>query len=130
MSKEKAMITEDKTYKPASPEMPTKRFFIETDEYRWVVYMRRMTIKETGTVLFRADCDEEGHAAYGLTANEALNDMSGIMLGCLSAEACKTRCVPLDSVRSYLDPIDAAREDLKVADILSRKPLLARILGL
>lgn len=129
MSEEKASITEDKTYKPPSPEGPARRFLIETESYRWEVMVWRYAVRETGTALYRAVAERE-HTAYGLTVNEALNDLKAIMLLRLGAGGCRPRTVSLDEVRSYLDPLDAAREDLKLAQSLAEKPLIARMLGL
>ena len=129
MGEVRARITEDKGYKPSSPEAAFKRFFIETDDYRWVAHVRRSTVRETGTVVYCAR-SEEGHTAYGLTVNETLNDLASIMLLRLAACGDNDNTVSLDDVRSYLDPEDAAREDLKAALARSRKPLLARLLGL
>ncbi len=128
MPEEKAVAKEDGGYKPSSPEMPVKRFYIETDKYRWVVHVWRYTIKETGTAVYRAVA-EEGHSAYGLTVNETINDLKSIMLMKLRASGDRDKTVSLDSVRSYFDPMDAAREDLKAAEALSSRPLLARLLG-
>jgi len=130
MPEETARITEDASYKPSSPETPAKRFFIEADGYRWTVHVWRYTIKETGSTVYRARAEEEGHCSYGITVNETLNDLKSIMLRKLKAYEKDAASVSLDSVRCYLDPMDAAREDLKVAESLSGKPLLARLLGL
>lgn len=128
MGDENAYITEDRAYKPSSPEMPERRFFIETDAYRWEVMVWRHTVRETGTAVYRAVAEGE-HSAYGFTVNEALNDLKSIMHARLGAGG-RQRTVSLDEVRSYLDPLDAAREDLKLAAAIARKPLIARVLGL
>lgn len=128
MSSERASITEDKVYKPSTPEGANRHFFVEVGAYRWEVYVWRHAIKETGTPLYRA-MSSEGHTCYGLTINEALNDLAAIMSKKVSAYKENTRLVALDSVRTFLDPVDAAREDLKIADKLSRKSLFAKILG-
>jgi hypothetical protein len=126
---EKVTITKDKDYKPSSPEEPSKRFLIETDEFRWVVHVVRYVIKETDTPVFYARTDE-GYSAYGLTENETLNDLKAIMLRKLEANPGKVRAVSLDEVKNYLDPLDAAREEIKLANALSSKTFLARLLGL
>lgn len=129
MSNERASITEDKGYKPSSPENAERHFFIEVGAYRWEAYVWRHVIKETGTPLYRA-LSEEGHTSYGLTINEALNDMAAIMSKKVSACKDNARQVSLDSVRTFLDPFDAAKEDLKIAEGLSNRSFLSRILGL
>ena len=126
---ENVTITNDKGYKPSSPEEPTKRFLIETEEFRWVVHLWRYVIKETNTPVFHAKTDE-GFSAYGLTENETLNDLKSIMLRKLGASPGKVRTVSLDDVKKYLDPMDAAREEIKLANVLSSKTFLARLLGL
>ncbi|MBI5189049.1 MAG: hypothetical protein HZA22_00030 [Nitrospirae bacterium] len=129
MPDENALITEDRAYKPSSPGMPERRFLIETEGYRWEVMVWRYTVRETGSVVFRAVAEGE-HASYGFTVNEALNDLKAIMLLRLAAGGGRKNTVSLDEVRSFLDPMDAAREDIKLAEALSRKPLIARVLGL
>ncbi len=122
-------ITGDKDYKPSSPEEPLKRFLIETEEFRWVVHLWRYVIKETNTPVFHARTDE-GYSAYGLTENETLNDLKSIMLRKLGASPGKVRTVSLEEIKNYLDPLDAAREEIKLANALSSKTFLARLLGL
>lgn len=129
MSNERASITEDKGYKPSSPEKAERHFFIEVGAYRWEVYVWQHVIKETGTPLYRALSDE-GHTSYGLTINEALNDLALIMTKKIGAYKNTARFVSLNSVRTFLDPFDAATEDVKIADGLSRRSLLSRMLGL
>jgi len=124
-----ATATEDRGYKPASPDAPKKRFLVETDEYRWEVLVWRYSISETGTPLYRA-VTSEGHSAYGFTVNEAVNCVKGIMQDRLRALSGCEKSLSLDDVRSYIDPVDAAREDLRIARERSRKPLLSRLFGL
>lgn len=121
------MIREDAEYRPSSPEQPGRRFYIETGAYRWEVYVWRYEIKETGTPVYYARTDE-GHSAYGMTVNEPLNDLAAIM-GRKLELAKQTRTVTLDEVRNYLDPYDAAAEDVKVARSTSARPLAARLFG-
>jgi len=129
MTTERAIIKEDKEYKPSSPEKAERHFFIEAGVYRWDVYVWQHIIKETGTPLYRALADE-GHSCYGLTVNEALNDLAAIMSKKISVCKDNTRLVSFESVRTFLDPFDAAKEDLKIAEGLSRRSLLSRILGI
>lgn len=126
MEKTTTKVIEDKGYKPSSPDKPAKRFFVETDTYRWEVYVSRYEIKETGTPVYHA-VTPEGHSAYGMTANETVNDIAGIMRQKLAAAVVKK--VPFEDVRDYLDPMSAAREEIRASEIYSRKPLLTRIFG-
>ena len=119
-------VTEDKGYKPSSPEKPGRRFFVETDTYRWEVYVSSYEIKETGTPVYHA-VTPEGHSAYGMTANETVNDIAGIMRQRLASAQVKK--VSFEDVRDYLEPMSAAREEIRVSEIYSRKPLLFRIFG-
>ena len=129
MTTERASIKEDKEYKPSSPEKAERHFFIECGAYRWEIYVWQHVIKETGTPLYRALSDE-GHTCYGLTINEALNDLALIMSKKVSACKDNARIVSFESVRTFLDPYDAAKEDIKVAEGLSRRSLISRILGI
>jgi hypothetical protein len=122
-----ATVAEDVGYKPSSPEMPVRRFFIDTESYRWEVYVWRCRVKETGTLVYYAKT-EEGHSAYGMTANETVNDLAGIMLE--KIRTCPAdRTIPFDEVRFYLDPTDAARELNKITEDRARKSFLARLIG-
>ncbi|HEX9860541.1 MAG TPA: hypothetical protein VGB23_05005 [Nitrospirota bacterium] len=127
MNREAITITEDRLYKPSSPDKPGRRFFIDTESYRWEVFVWRYEIKETGTPVYHARTDE-GHSAYGLTANETLNDLAGIMRRKLAAEE-HSRKVALDEVRNYLDPRDAAAEDIRIARALAGRPFIERLFG-
>jgi len=129
MTTERANIIEDKDYRPSSPERAERHFFIEAGAYRWEIYVWQHVIKETGTPLYRALADE-GHTCYGLTVNEALNDLAAIMTQKITACKEKNRIVSLESVRSFLDPHDAAKEDIKIARLQSGRSLLSKILGL
>lgn len=129
MTTERASIKEDKEYKPSSPEKAERHFYIESGAYRWEVYVWQYIIKETGTLIYRALADE-GHTCYGLTVNEALNDLSLIMSQKIAACKDKSRLVSFESVRTFLDPYDAANEDIKIAKGLSRRSLLSKILGI
>jgi len=126
MKETKTTINEDKDYKPSSPDKPGRRFFVETDTYRWEVYVFRYEIKETGTQVYHA-VTPEGHSAYGMTANETVNDIAGIMRQRLASVHVKK--VSFEDVRDYLEPMSAAREEIRVSEIYSRKPLLLRIFG-
>jgi hypothetical protein len=127
MEETKTTISEDRGYKPSSPDKPGRRFFVETDTYRWEVYVSRYEIKETGTPVYCA-VTPEGHSAYGMTANETVNDIAGIMLQRLAGRHVKK--VPFEDVRDYLDPMSAALEEIRASEIYSRKPLLFKILGI
>ena len=122
----KTTISEDGTYKPSSPGKPEKRFFIETDAYRWEVSVSRYEVRETGTAVYHA-VTPEGHSAYGMTVNETVNDIAGIMRQRLAIKHAKK--VSFEDVRDYLDPMSAAREEIRLSEIYSRKPLLFRIFG-
>ena len=123
------LITEDVWYKPGSPEAARKRFFIETEEYRWEVEVWRREIKETGTPVYYALADA-GHSAYGLTVHEALNDLAGIMAQKVKALPAGPRPIPFAELRTYLDPRDAVRESEKISGLLPGKSLLAKLFGL
>jgi len=118
-------ISEDKAYKPSAPDKPRRRFILDCGEYRWEVFVSRYEIRETGTPVFHA-VSAEGYSVYGMTDNEAVNEMAGIMESVLSSA--KSRTVAFESVRHCLDSIDAAREELKIAEAYSRKPLWQRLL--
>jgi hypothetical protein len=125
--KSSATVCEDTGYKPSAPDMPLRRFFIDTESYRWEVYVWRCRVKETGTAVFYAKT-EEGHSAYGMTVNEAVNDLAVIMLDKIRTDP-TVRTIPFDEVRFYLDPTDAARELSKISASRSRRSLLARLIG-
>jgi hypothetical protein len=118
-------VSEDRSYKSSSPDKPQRRFLVETAEYRWEVLVSRYVIKETGTPVFRA-VTPEGYSAYGMTANEAVNDVAGIMER--AVPAARPLMVSFESVRYCLDPMDAVREELKIAETFSKKPLWKRLL--
>ena len=120
-------ISEDTGYKPSSGSKPEKRFFIETDLYRWEVLVSRFLIVESGTPVYKAFAEEEGHSAYGLTANEAVNDVAQIMRTVLAVKQVKK--IAFENVRYYLDPISAAREEIRISEEYSKKPLLSRLFG-
>lgn len=120
-------VSEDARYKPSSPEMPVRRFFIDTESYRWEVFIWGYRVKETGTAVYYAKT-EEGHSAYGMTVNEAVNDLAAVMLQKMNARpALKT--IPFEEVRFHLDPADAAREMDKISSDRTRKSLLKRLIG-
>jgi hypothetical protein len=123
------LITEDVWYKPGSPEDARKRFFIETEEYRWEVEVWPHEVKETGTPVYYARADS-GHSAYGMTVHEALNDLAGIMAERIRSHTNGPKKIPFAELRSRLYPGDAARESEKISGILNGKSLLARLLGL
>jgi hypothetical protein len=123
------LITEDVWYKPGSPEAARKRFFIETEEYRWEVEVWRREVKETGTPVYYALADA-GHSAYGLTVHEALNDLAGIMAQRVKAYPGGPKAIPFQDLRSYLHPRDAAFESEKISGLLTGKSFLARLFGL
>ena len=56
-------IAEDTGYKPSSGGKPEKRFIIETEKFRWVVMVSRYLISESGTPVYKAVAEEEGHCA-------------------------------------------------------------------
>ncbi len=122
------LITEDVWYKPGSPEAARRKFFLETEEYRWEVEVWRHEVKETGTPVYYALADA-GHSAYGLTVNEALNDLAGIMTQRVKAFPAGPRPIPFQELRSRLDPGDAVRESEKISTMLTGKSILARLLG-
>jgi hypothetical protein len=125
--KSSATVAEDSGYKPSAPDMPLRRFYVDTESYRWEVYVWRCRVKETGTAVYYART-EEGHSAYGMTVNEAVNDLAAIMLEKIRTNP-TVRTIPFDEVRFYLDPADAAREQSKISTGRSRKSLLARLMG-
>jgi hypothetical protein len=128
MSKRNALITEDKDYKPADPEMPERRFYIETDQYRWKVYIRTLIIRETGTPVYYGSVENE-HSAYGLTRNEILNDLASILIMKSEVRSRGVKAVSLNEVRHFLDPSDVVREERKITGHRSVKSILAGLLG-
>lgn len=121
-------VREDLWYKPSAPEMPAKMFFIETDSFRWEVGLWRCEIEETGTALFYARTSDSSHAAYGMTVNEAVNDLMSIMLLEIKSSPQSVKKVSFDSIRYHIDPSDAQREKEKIG--ISRKSFFHRIIGL
>ena len=121
-------ITEDTAYKPASPDDPSRRFLIETDEYRWEALVWKYTVRESGSTVYRA-WTPEGHSAYGMTSNEAVNDLAGILREVTGGPA-REKTVSFDEIRYKLDPSDAERERTKINEAHTSKSLLARILGI
>jgi|GEM_PF-4981300 len=124
---DRPVITEDESYRPSLPEKAERVFRISLGPYRWDAMVWRLRIRDTGTILYKVSASE-GHSAYGLTLNEALNDIASIMKRELScAQDAKT--VSFKDIRSYLDPADAAREEIKIAQARSSKSFIARIFG-
>ncbi|MEK6776133.1 MAG: hypothetical protein AABY87_04525 [bacterium] len=129
MFKEKTVITEDRMYKKSDPEMPDRKFHIETEEYRWEVYVRQWIIRETGTPVYYGRVGNE-YSAYGLTVNEVLNDLASILVRMSESRPKGLKTVSLSEVRYFLDPSDVIREEMKITDRRPGKSILARLLGL
>jgi hypothetical protein len=108
----KVTITEDRAYKPSSPGLPARRYYLETESYRWSVFLWEYELKETGTPLFMAKADE-GFSAYGFTRNEAINGIASIMGRQVRAFALSKQEISLEKVRHYLDKSDVERESQK-----------------
>ncbi len=105
----KVAIREDRDYKPASPSLPARKYYLETESYRWNVYLWEYELKETGTPLFMARADE-GFSAYGFTRNEALNGIADIMGKHVKSFSAAQPEISLEKVRHYLDKSDVERE--------------------
>ncbi|HEY3347189.1 MAG TPA: hypothetical protein VGK71_06165 [Nitrospirota bacterium] len=120
-------VREDLWYKPSAPEMPAKKFFIETEQYRWEVGVWCCEIIETGTALYYAKTSDSEHSAYGMTVNETVNDIMSIMRMRIEASPMPVKALSFDDVRYYLDPFDALKEKAKIG--LKRKTFLQNLLG-
>ncbi len=129
MPAQKAVVTEDISYKPSSPEMPERRFVIETDDYRWEAFVTRYVVRETGTPVYYAVIENE-HSSYGLTANEAVNELATIMAG--KAELCRreVRSIRLSAVGSCLEPRDMEREYAKAAESRMHCSFIKKLFGI
>jgi len=129
MPAQKAVVTEDRTYKPSSPEMPEKRYVIETEAYRWESFVTRYVVRETGTPVYHAVIENE-HSAYGITANEAVNELAGIMAAKAMSYRCEARTIRLSSVGNCLEPRDTEKEYTRAAENRTHGSFIKRLLGI
>jgi hypothetical protein len=129
MPSQETVVTEDRSYKPSSPEMPERRFIIETDTYRWDAYVTRYVVSETGTPVYHAVVENE-HSAYGLTPNEAVNELAGIMAVKAKSYASEARTIKLSVVKSCLEPRDIEKERIKAAENRIGGSLIKKLFGM
>jgi len=109
--------------------MPERRFVIETDYYRWEAFVTRYVVSETGTPVYHAVVENE-HSAYGLTPNEAVNELAGIMGLQAGAYKRKTRTIRLSTVRGCLEPRDSERELAKATEGRLHGSFIRKLLGI
>jgi len=109
--------------------MPEKRYVIETDEYRWEAFVTRYVVSETGTPVYHAVVENE-HSAYGLTPNEAVNELAGIMRLQSGAYKRRTRTIKLSMVIGCLEPRDMEREYAKLAENRLHGSFIRKLLGM
>lgn len=128
MPAQDAVVTEDRSYKPSSPDMPERRFVIETETYRWEAYVTRYVVRETGTAVYHAVVENE-HSAYGLTPNEAVNELAGILSLKSKAYGREPKTVALSQVRGCLDPRDVQREYDAAAENRLHGSLIKKLFG-
>ena len=103
-------ITPDRGYLKDDPSSPDMVYYIEGTGYRWRVDVKAFRLKETGQSIYKAHSISQGMDTYGLTANEAVNEMRDVMRLFISKwQKEDSPELEFERIKYYLAPDDALR---------------------
>lgn len=103
-------IIKDALYRRQGPRDPRYRYFVQNEEYGWIVNVDQYVLEETGQPVYKGLILSEGMEVYGLTVNEIMNEIAAMLedrIGQWDTEGSSR--VRFSRIRSHLSTDDAER---------------------